>query len=59
MQYEASELIKELIRYDVQLAVLKGLVSLLKPSKEDIQADIPEILNGMLLLFTSAGLTVD
>ena len=59
MQYEASELIKELIRYDVQLAILKGLVSLLKPSKEDIQADRPEILNGMLLLFTSAGLTVD
>jgi hypothetical protein len=50
VQYEASELIKDLMRYDVQLAVLKGLVALLKPSKEDIQADKPEILSGMLLL---------
>ncbi|CAB4043635.1 armadillo-like helical domain containing 1 isoform X1 [Paramuricea clavata] len=45
VQYEASELIKDLMRYDVQLAVLKGLVALLKPSKEDIQADKPEILS--------------
>ena len=50
VQYEASELIKDLMRYDVQLAILKGLVSLLKPSKEDILADKPEILNGGLLL---------
>ena len=46
VQYEASELIKDLMNYDVQLETLKGLVSLLKPSKEDIQADKPEILNG-------------
>ena len=46
VQYEASELIKDLMRYDVQLAILKGLVSLLKPSKEDILADKPEILSG-------------
>ena len=45
VQYEASELIKDLMRYDVQLAILKGLVSLLKPSKEDVLADKPEILN--------------
>ena len=51
VQYEASELIKDLVLYDVQLAMLKGLVSLLKPSREDIQADKPEILNGMLLQF--------
>ena len=54
VQYEASELIKDLMRYDVQLAILKGLVSLLKPSKEDIQADKPEILSGRLLLHAIA-----
>ena len=46
VQYEASELIKDLMNYDIQLALLKGLVSLLKPSKEDIQAEKPEILSG-------------
>ena len=49
VQYEASELIKDLMHYDVQLAILKGLVSLLKPTKEDVQADKPEILSGMFL----------
>lgn len=46
VQYEASELIKDLMNYDVQPAVLKGLVSLLKPTKEDVHADRPEILSG-------------
>ncbi|XP_053100308.1 armadillo-like helical domain containing protein 1 isoform X3 [Hemicordylus capensis] len=35
VQYEAIQLIKDLMTYDVRPAVLKGLVSLLKPSRQE------------------------
>ncbi|KAJ6659479.1 hypothetical protein lerEdw1_018713 [Lerista edwardsae] len=35
VQYEAIQLIKDLISYDVRPALLQGLVSLLKPSREE------------------------
>ncbi|XP_069050138.1 armadillo-like helical domain containing protein 1 isoform X2 [Lepisosteus oculatus] len=43
VQYEAIELIQDLVHYDVRPALLKGLVALLKPAKEGIQT--PKILN--------------
>lgn len=58
VQYEASELIKDLMNYDVQPAVLKGLVSLLKPTKEDVHADRPEILSDPSLPDFDAPLSV-
>lgn len=36
VQYEAIELIKDLMSYDVRDALLRGLVKLLRPSKEDM-----------------------
>ncbi|XP_056585602.1 armadillo-like helical domain containing protein 1 isoform X1 [Triplophysa dalaica] len=36
VQYEATELIKELMRYDMKSTLLRGLVALLKPSKQGI-----------------------
>ena len=45
VQYEASELIKDLMQYDVQITLLRSLVLLLKPSKNDIH-EKPEILDG-------------
>lgn len=43
VQYEASELIKDLMKYDVQHSLLKGLVTLLKPTKDDIK-DSSEVM---------------
>ena len=37
VQYEACELIKDLMQYDVQHSLLKGLVALLKPTKDEIK----------------------
>ncbi|XP_015263773.1 PREDICTED: uncharacterized protein C1orf228 homolog [Gekko japonicus] len=45
VQYEAIQLIRDLMAYDVQLELLKGLVSLLKPSRQEtakLQARILE-----------------
>ncbi|XP_041358939.1 armadillo-like helical domain containing protein 1 isoform X1 [Gigantopelta aegis] len=44
VQFEAIELIKELMNYDVRELLLKGLVTLLRPSKEDTISR-PEILD--------------
>ncbi|KAK3715650.1 hypothetical protein QZH41_020732, partial [Actinostola sp. cb2023] len=44
VQYEASELIKDLMEYSVRNALLKGLVSLLKPTKDDIQESTESII---------------
>jgi len=41
----AIELIKELMEYEVSDSLLKGLVSLLRPAKEDLIRK-PEILDG-------------
>ncbi|KAG2461354.1 armadillo-like helical domain containing protein 1 [Polypterus senegalus] len=43
VQYEAIEMIQELMNYEVRPALLKGLVALLKPSKEGLQR--PKIQN--------------
>ncbi|XP_028666416.2 armadillo-like helical domain containing protein 1 [Erpetoichthys calabaricus] len=43
VQYEAIEMIQELMNYEVRPALLKGLVPLLKPSKEGLQRS--KILN--------------
>ncbi|RXM29074.1 Dual specificity testis-specific protein kinase 2, partial [Acipenser ruthenus] len=43
VQYKAIELIRELMHYEVRPALLKGLVALLKPSREEISK--PQILN--------------
>lgn len=37
VQYEACELIKDLMKYDVQHSLLQGMVGLLKPTKEEIR----------------------
>nr|XP_008107721.1 PREDICTED: uncharacterized protein C1orf228 homolog isoform X1 [Anolis carolinensis]XP_008107722.1 PREDICTED: uncharacterized protein C1orf228 homolog isoform X1 [Anolis carolinensis] len=45
VQYEAIQLIKDLMAYDVQPAILQGLVALLKPSRQEtarMQAKILE-----------------
>uniref|UniRef100_A0A8D0KJZ4 Armadillo like helical domain containing 1 n=1 Tax=Salvator merianae TaxID=96440 RepID=A0A8D0KJZ4_SALMN len=45
VQYEAIQLIKDLMAYDVRLPLLKGLVALLKPSRQEtakLQARILE-----------------
>ncbi|XP_074642308.1 armadillo-like helical domain containing protein 1 [Tubulanus polymorphus] len=44
VQYEAIELIKDLMNYEVQTNLLKGLVQLLRPAREDTRAR-PEILD--------------
>ena len=46
VQYEASELIKDLMKYDVQHSLLKGLVTLLKPTKDDIKDSSEVMLSG-------------
>ncbi|XP_063092324.1 armadillo-like helical domain containing protein 1 isoform X1 [Cavia porcellus] len=48
VQYEAIELIKDLVDYDVRLPLLKGLVALLIPSIKTSQA-YPKILAGRTL----------
>ncbi|CAH1776102.1 unnamed protein product [Owenia fusiformis] len=46
VQFEAIELMKDLMNYDIQQSLLSGLVKLLRPSKEDILSQRkPEILN--------------
>jgi len=43
VQYEACQLIRILVHYGIQSDILKGLVSLLKPTKADLQ-EKPDIL---------------
>ena len=43
--FAAIELIKLLMNYEVQDTLLRGLVRLLRPSKEDIRR--PDIMDGM------------
>nr|XP_055198142.1 armadillo-like helical domain containing protein 1 isoform X5 [Nyctereutes procyonoides] len=45
VQYEAIELIKDLVNYDVCQALLKGLVALLIPSVKETSKLQPKILN--------------
>ncbi|XP_038543838.1 armadillo-like helical domain containing protein 1 isoform X5 [Canis lupus familiaris] len=45
VQYEAIELIKDLVNYDVCQALLKGLVALLIPSVKETSKPQPKILN--------------
>lgn len=47
VQYEACELIKELMEYDVQHSLLNGLVGLLKPTKEEIRDSSEATLSGL------------
>lgn len=47
VQYEACELIKELMEYDVQHSLLNGLVGLLKPTKEEIKDSSEATLSGL------------
>ena len=44
----AIELIRDLMSYDVRPRILRGLVKLLRPSKDDIDSR-PEILDGKML----------
>ncbi|KAK2138580.1 hypothetical protein LSH36_2776g00005, partial [Paralvinella palmiformis] len=44
VQYEAIELVKDLMDYEVQDPLLKGLVKLLRPAKEDL-LNRPDILD--------------
>jgi hypothetical protein len=46
--YAAIELIKDLMSYDVRDALLRGLVKLLRPSKEDMLRR-PELFEGKTL----------
>ncbi|XP_054576888.1 armadillo-like helical domain containing protein 1 isoform X4 [Eptesicus fuscus] len=46
VQYEAIELIKDLVNYDVCEALLKGLVDLLTPSVPEASEPQPKILSG-------------
>lgn len=58
VQYEACELIKDLMKYDVQHSLLQGMVGLLKPTKEEIRDSSEAMLSGLLavLLGLSQGL---
>ena len=47
VQYEACELIKDLMQYDVQFSLLKGLVGLLKPTKDEIKDSSETTLSGL------------
>ena len=47
VQYEACELIKDLMQYDVQHSLLKGLVGLLKPTKDEIKDSSETTLSGL------------
>lgn len=49
VQYEACELIKDLMQYDVQNSLLKGMVALLKPTKDEIKDSSEAILSGLLM----------
>ena len=48
VQYEACELIKDLMKYDVQHSLLQGMVGLLKPTKEEIRDSSEAMLSGLL-----------
>ncbi|XP_023580027.1 uncharacterized protein C1orf228 homolog isoform X3 [Octodon degus] len=54
VQYEAIELIKDLVDYDVRLPLLKGLVALLIPSIKDTSQQQPKILTEYPLLQLTA-----
>ncbi|XP_072505298.1 armadillo-like helical domain containing protein 1 isoform X2 [Notamacropus eugenii] len=58
VQYEAIELIKDLIKTDVRRALLKGLVSLLKPSAKDTTKLQPKILEDPTVFQVSGHLPV-
>ena len=46
VQYEAYELIKDLVKYEIKDDILQRLVGLLKPTDADIEK-IPEVFSGM------------
>ena len=50
VQYEACELIKDLMNYDVQHSLLQGMVGLLKPTKDEIRDSSEAMLSGLLVL---------
>ena len=52
VQYEACELIKDLMAYDVRHSLLKGIVLLLKPTKDDI-LESNETLIGNSVVFST------
>ncbi|XP_072830671.1 armadillo-like helical domain containing protein 1 isoform X5 [Vicugna pacos] len=58
VQYEAIELIKDLVNYDVCPALLKGLVALLIPSFKETSKLQPKILNDTSALQLTAHLPV-
>ncbi|KAM6217023.1 armadillo-like helical domain containing protein 1 [Rhynchocyon petersi] len=58
VQYEAIELIKDLVNYDVRHALLKGLVELLIPSVKETSKLQPKILNDSSVLHLTAHLPV-
>lgn len=47
VQYEACELIKDLMKYDVQHSLLQGLVGLLKPTKDEIRDSSEAMVSGL------------
>ena len=57
VQYEACELIKDLMHYDVKEDAMQRLVSLLHPTAADIEK-IPEAFNGELDLALSLGVLI-
>ncbi|XP_077006025.1 armadillo-like helical domain containing protein 1 isoform X1 [Tamandua tetradactyla] len=58
VQYEAIQLIKDLVNYDVRPALLKGLVALLIPSVKETTKLEPKILNDASVLQITAQLPV-
>ncbi|KAM5266522.1 armadillo-like helical domain containing protein 1 isoform 2-T8 [Hipposideros larvatus] len=58
VQYEAIELIKDLVNYDVCTALLKGLVDLLIPSVMETSKLQPKILNDSTVFQLTAHLPV-
>ena len=47
VQYEACELIKDLMQYDVKHSLLQGMVGLLKPTKDEIKDSSEATLSGL------------
>ncbi|XP_075411482.1 armadillo-like helical domain containing protein 1 [Tenrec ecaudatus] len=58
VQYEAIELIKDLVNYEVRSALLQGLVALLIPCVEETSKLQPKILNDTSVLQLTAHLPV-
>ncbi|KAM9242269.1 armadillo-like helical domain containing protein 1 isoform 2-T2 [Dugong dugon] len=58
VQYEAIELIKDLVNYDVRNTLLQGLVALLIPSVKETSKLQPKILNDSSVLHLTAHLPV-